>query len=140
MISLIYGGKGTGKTKMIMDSANKAIEQAKGTIIYITDKAKHSKELSYNIRFVDSAEYGIACEACLTGFIKGILASDNDIEKVYIDGLARMAGKDCEALEGMYKTLEDLSKKDEVDFCLTVSCAELPEYLKQYEQTESRGC
>ena len=32
MIKVIYGSKGTGKTKMLIDAANAAVEKAKGTM------------------------------------------------------------------------------------------------------------
>ena len=37
MIKVIYGAKGTGKTKMMIDAANAAIADAKGHMIFITD-------------------------------------------------------------------------------------------------------
>ena len=40
MIKVIYGAKGTGKTKMMIDAANAAVESAKGHLIFITDSNK----------------------------------------------------------------------------------------------------
>ena len=37
MIKVIYGEKGTGKTKMMIDAANSAVSAAKGHMIFITD-------------------------------------------------------------------------------------------------------
>ena len=37
MIKVIYGAKGTGKTKLLIDAANAAVESAKGHLIFITD-------------------------------------------------------------------------------------------------------
>ena len=37
MIKIIYGPKGTGKTKAIIECANGAVEKAKGHVIFITD-------------------------------------------------------------------------------------------------------
>ena len=38
MIKLIYGPKGFGKTKIIMDDVDAAAKQAKGNVVFITDK------------------------------------------------------------------------------------------------------
>ena len=37
MIKVIYGAKGTGKTKQMIDAANAAVATAKGHLIFITD-------------------------------------------------------------------------------------------------------
>ena len=37
MIKIIYGAKGSGKTKNIIDTANAAVADAKGHLIFITD-------------------------------------------------------------------------------------------------------
>ena len=37
-MKIIYGPKGTGKTKAIIESANSAIDIAKGHVIFIRDK------------------------------------------------------------------------------------------------------
>lgn len=132
MITLFYGPKGSGKTKKIIDSANAAQAAAKGTIVYITDSAKHSKELNYSIRFINVLDYGITGIECMMGFIKGVLASDNDIEKVYIDGFARICGADVNQMNAQYLDLEKLCASDKVDFLVTVSCDELPKYLRKY--------
>ena len=40
MIKVIYGSKGTGKTKQIIDAANAAVATAKGHLIFITDNKR----------------------------------------------------------------------------------------------------
>ena len=54
MISVIYGSKGTGKTKRVMDAANAAAEGATGQVMFITDN-NSSLGLAHNIRFVNVA-------------------------------------------------------------------------------------
>ena len=78
MIKVIYGAKGTGKTKMMIDAANAAVETAKGHMIYITDSKRGMYDLEREIRFIDTSEYDIAGEAALCGFIKGVIAGNND--------------------------------------------------------------
>ena len=129
MISLIYGPKGSGKTKRLIDGANEAVRNAKGTVVYISNKPKHSKEVNYNIRFIDTTEYGISCECCTVGFLSGILASDNDIEKVYIDGISKMTGIEAADMEGLYKSLEKLAEKERAEIIFTVSCEKLPAFF-----------
>ena len=45
MIKIIYGAKGTGKTKMMIDAANEAVKVAKGHLIFITDSKRGMYDL-----------------------------------------------------------------------------------------------
>ena len=40
MIKIIYGAKGTGKTKQLIAEANKNAKDAKGLSVFITDRNK----------------------------------------------------------------------------------------------------
>ena len=59
MIKLIYGPKGFGKTKIIMDDVDAAAKQAKGNVVFITDKKICSVSIDLNVRCVYTEEYGI---------------------------------------------------------------------------------
>ena len=59
MIKLIVGIKGTGKTKQLIDLANKAIETTKGAVICVEKGNKLMHEIKYQGRLVDVDEYSI---------------------------------------------------------------------------------
>ena len=80
MIKVIYGAKGTGKTKMMIDAANAAVKEAKGHLIFITDSKRGMYDLDRAVRFIDVSEYDVAGEAALCGFIKGVIAGNYDNE------------------------------------------------------------
>ena len=133
-MKIIYGPKGTGKTKAIIDSANNALNEAKGHVIYITDSNKNSHDLNIKIRFLDVSGFAIQGADGLRGFIKGIVAANGDNEYVFIDGLARIAGKKIDELEDIYVAMEKLEKDFGVKFILTCSATkeELPEFILKY--------
>lgn len=129
MISVIYGAKGTGKTKRIIDAANTAGEKASGKVIYITDNGQ-SLGIAPNIRFINLSEYDIVDEAQFIGFVKGMLATDFDIQHVFIDGMSRLVKRPAEELKPVFEALEKAG--DKVDFVVTVSTDKLPAFLKSY--------
>lgn len=132
MIKLIWGSKGSGKTKRIIDSANKEIEHAKGNHVYITDNFMHTIDIDRRIRFVNISDYAVTdSQSAFTAFIKGMLAANSDIDKVYIDGLNRflVAPADMKDIMGQFEKISDVHK---VNFTLTVSTDKLPEFLKRY--------
>ncbi len=133
MISLIYGGKGSGKTKRLIEAANEAQKTNDGAAVYLTTHAKHSIQINAAIKFVDALEYGIKGKDQTIGFIKGLLACNNDINVVYIDGLAYMANMPVEDTQEVFEELEDISQKFGADFVVTVSAESLPEFLQKYK-------
>ena len=134
MISIICGPKGSGKTKRIIDAANEAVATAKGHLIFITDTKRYMYDLKRAIRFIDVSDYNIAGEDALCGFIKGAIAGGYDNEFVYVDGVARIAGKALKDMAQLFYMLEQVSAKRDLAVWITCSCSEeeLPEFAKKY--------
>ena len=80
MIKVIYGAKGTGKTKQMIDAANEAVNTAKGHLVFITDTKRGMYDLEREVRFIDVSDFDVAGEAALCGFIKGVIAGNHDNE------------------------------------------------------------
>ncbi len=131
MINLIYGAKGSGKTKKIIDAANACAAGASGEVVYITDNDK-SLEIDSAIRFINVNDYDVHCKGCLIGFIKGMIAANSDNNKFYIDGVGRILDKTPDEMKELFDKLEEISEKYGVDFTLTVSAAEVPKFMKRY--------
>lgn len=129
MISVIYGAQGSGKTARIMDAANAAAASASGQVIFITDNA-HSLGLNPNVRFINLAEYSVKSAQEFIGFIKGMLAANFDIQKIYIDGMSRLLGISADGLKPVFEAIASLGGA--VDFVATVSADKLPTFLKDY--------
>ena len=134
MIKVIYGAKGTGKTKPLIDAANAAVESAKGHLIFITDTKRGMYDLERDVRFIDVSEYDVAGEAALCGFIKGVIAGNHDNEYVYIDGVVRIAGKPVAELAAFFYMLEKVSVSNNLTITVSVSAAkeELPDFVTKY--------
>ena len=65
MIKIIYGPKGTGKTKIIIDEANAKVASAKGHLIFVTNTKRYMYDLHRDIRVIDTTDYMIAGEDAL---------------------------------------------------------------------------
>ena len=134
MIKIICGPKGSGKTKRIIDTANSAISEAKGHLIFITDTKRYMYDLRREIRFIDVTDYSVAGEDALCGFIKGTIAGNYDNEYVFVDGVARIAGKDLKDMAQLFYMLEKVSEARGIELTITCSCAaeDLPDFAKKY--------
>ena len=134
MIKIIYGPKGTGKTKILIDEANNKVAAAKGHLIFITNTKRYMYDLRREIRFIDTNDFMVAGEEALCGFVKGVVAGNNDNEYLFIDGAARIAGKEIKDMAAFYYMLDKLSDTNGLTIYVTVSCAkeELPDFVKKY--------
>ena len=136
MINLIYGPKGSGKTKEIISAANNELDVCKGDVVYITDTAEYTRSVNTAIRYVNARELlpenGRISETALLGFVKGVIASNADVKKIYIDGLVRTLGTPAEDLEDFFVRLDNLSEASGADFCISLTCDKLPKFLKKY--------
>ncbi len=134
MIKIVYGPKGTGKTKILIDDANKNATDAKGLSVFITDNKRCMYDVARNIRFIDVTDWSVAGEDALCGFVKGVAACNSDHEYLYIDGVARISGKPISELAGIFYMLDKISNENNITITLTCSCKkeELPDFVKKY--------
>ena len=130
MIQLIVGGKGSGKTKKMIDMIN---DSAKTTPGNIEKSMKLTYDIDHAARLIDVDEYKISGYDMLYGFIAGILAGNYDIVEVYLDGVLKLGNHD---LDGLGKLLDELNvlAGDGVKVVVTVSADMdvLPESVKKY--------
>ena len=59
MIKLLIGGKGSGKTKTLIELANKAAVETKGSVVCIEKGTKLRYDIKYKARLIDVNEYFI---------------------------------------------------------------------------------
>jgi len=134
MIKVIYGSKGTGKTKQMIEIANATIEQAKGHIIFVTDTKRGMYDLEREVRFIDVTDFDVAGEAALCGFVKGVIAGNHDNEYVFIDGVMRIAGKPVSEMASFFYMLEKVANDNGLTVYVSISAAkdELPDFVKKH--------
>ncbi|QUH25783.1 hypothetical protein [Serpentinicella alkaliphila] len=134
MIKLIVGREGGGKTKALIELANEALKKTKGNIVFLDYDNNNMYQIDYRIRFMSVTEYKIVDEAGLYGFICGVIASNYDVENIYIDGIYKLTNKDISELKDFIKALTEIEIKYNVNFTITVTGEEkdLPDYLKKY--------
>jgi hypothetical protein len=134
MIKVIYGEKGMGKTKILIDTANKIVQEAKGDVVFIDDSTQLMYDLKHKVRFVNVSDFPQMGSEGFFGFLCGILSQNYDIEGIFIDGLNYITKKKAADLELFFKNLQVIMEKVNIDFYITINGVneELPEFLKQY--------
>lgn len=135
MIEFVYGAKGSGKTKKMIDMANAELQDAKGDILFINDRDKYRLTVDNRIRFVNTEEFAICGVNELYGFISGVIAGNYDVSIVYVDNLLRILDvASPEDVEPFLQKLTYLQKQQDIKFVLSISCDAdaVPEIYKKY--------
>ncbi|MBR2615799.1 MAG: hypothetical protein IKC69_03895 [Clostridia bacterium] len=134
MLKLIIGLKGSGKTKHLIDLANKAVEVSPGHVVCIEKSNKLIFDVNHKVRLVDTEAYTVSNAEELYGLVCGILATNYDVKDLFIDSSLKICGDDVAAWVTFIDKLDKLCAKYEVQ-CITTSSidqADLPKALEQY--------
>ena len=122
MIKLFIGGKGSGKTKTLIELVNNATTASNGSVVCIEKGEKLMLDISHKIRLVEASEYDIADYTAMKGFISGLYAGNYDISHVYVDNLCKITrNADVHETEKFLNWLERFSEKNMVKFTVTLS-------------------
>ncbi len=134
MLKLIAGVKGTGKTKMLIESANAALETTDGCVVCIEKGTKLIHEIKYQARLLDADEYAISGADSLYGFVAGIYASNHDVTHVFIDSALKICDNKTEEFADFIEKVADFGEKKSIAFFITSSIApeQLPDRLAKY--------
>ncbi len=132
MIKLFIGGKGSGKTKTLIEMVNNAVNESKGNVVCIEKGDKLIHDITYKARLIDTDDYAVTDADALYGFVAGILASNSDITDIFVDSALKIVGNDVVAFEAMLKKLDKITA--DVNLVMTASIAvdECPDAVKAY--------
>ncbi len=132
MIKLFIGGKGSGKTKTLIELSNNAAEASKGSVICIEKGSKLKHEITYKARLIDTDAYAVTDAEVLYGFIAGILASNSDITDIFVDSALKIAGGDVAAFEAVLPKIKALANEVNIVMTVSIPVEECPDSIKAF--------
>lgn len=136
MITVYYGKKGLGKTKTLIEQANRMAGESKGDVVFIDDSNQLLYTLKHKIRFINVSDFPVKGHVAFAGFICGMIAEDYDIDGIFIDGLTYIVKDKIENLAAFFETLKYLAEKYSTKFFISMNgdSESVPEFLKAYIQ------
>ena len=132
MIKLFIGGKGSGKTKTLIEMVNNATSASNGNVVCIEKGDKLIHDITYKARLIDTDAYAVADAEALYGFIAGILASNSDITDIFVDSALKICGNDTVAFEAMLNKLDAITKDVNLVMTASIAVEECPAGIKAY--------
>lgn len=134
MVKFILGTKGIGKTRWLVDNANKDMKEGNGNIAFIDVDDDHIFTLNYNVRLINAMEFNILNVESFYGFLCGVVGMDYDLEKVYVDSIYKIMDLTLDDLQRLVTDLTKVGEKFETKFYINLEYKldEIPEGLKDY--------
>ena len=134
MIEFIFGARGSGKTKKMIDMANEALEHTDGNVLFVNDQDHYRATVNNQIRFINTEEFQINSSSELYGFLCGLIASNYDITIIFVDNVLRIIDANGpESVKTLLDHLEKLKLADNIKFVLSISCEkdQIPDFMKK---------
>ena len=135
MIGVIFGQKGSGKTKRLVEMVRAAVKEETGDVVCIEKERKLTYDIPYQARLIEAGAYDIGSYEFLKGLICGVHAGNYDITHFFIDNFYKLVNdKDPEALVSFISWLEKFSANEGISFVLSITSdpETVPDVLKQY--------
>ena len=137
MVSLLIGRKGSGKTKLMLEMANSSIDTTDGSIVYINKDHRLMCNLRHQIRVVCMEDFeDITNSDEYIGFIFGIISSNHDIEKIFIDSILKHADFEISDIPEFLGRLEKISRMHGPDFFVSLSAGKEELIGVNFEEVE----
>ena len=134
MIQIIAGKKGSGKTKRLIDMTNAKAQESIKDVVFLDDDNSYMYDVDHKARFVNAGEYHVHTPEMFIGFLSGMLSQNFDVGTVFIDAFMKLCKVDLKESEWVFKLMEELCQKHNVDFVLSVSAevSDLPVFVSKY--------
>ena len=134
MVSIVAGGKGTGKTKTLIKMANDDVINLKGDVVFIDDDNRHMYDLSHDLRFMCMEDFLVKSPEEFYGFVSGIISNNYDIQRIYVDGLLKIVDMDIAEVPSYIVKFKELGESKDLKFVFSLNCEKdkLPKELEEY--------
>ena len=121
MVKLIIGVKGTGKTKLLINMVNTAVDTTSGNVVCIEKGDKLTYDVKHQARLIDTKQYLISDAQSLYGFIAGIFASNHDVTDLFVDSALKICENDTASFDVFVEKVDVLATKYGVNVVMTSS-------------------
>ena len=83
---------------------------------------------------MDTEEYGIKGAYLFLGFVSGMVASNFDLERIYVDGFLKHMDRPITELEDLFIRLKAFCEQHRIDLILSVSAdkEEIPAFMQEF--------
>lgn len=132
MIKIITGKRGSGKTKILIDSIHEAEKNSNGNVVAIQKGSSLNTDITHKVRLVNIEDYQVEGVDAFYGFVAGILASDHDCTDIFVDATLKIIGRDYDKLGEMLEKLAAITPSTTITLTISADNSELPASVTKF--------
>lgn len=132
MIKIITGKRGSGKTKILIDSIHEAEKNSNGNVVAIQKGSSLNTDITHKVRLVNIEDYQVEGVDAFYGFVAGILASDHDCTDIFVDATLKIIGRDYDKLGEMLEKLSAITPSTTITLTISADNSELPASVTKF--------
>lgn len=132
MIKIITGKRGSGKTKILIDSIHEAEKNSNGNVVAIQKGSSLNTDITHKVRLVNIEDYQVEGMDAFYGFVAGILASDHDCTDIFVDATLKITGRDYDKLGEMLEKLSAITPSTTITLTVSADNSELPASVTKF--------
>ena len=132
MIKIITGKRGSGKTKVLIDSIHEAEKKSNGNVVAIQKGSSLNTDITYKVRLINIEDYQVEGMDAFYGFISGILASDHDCTDIFVDATLKITGREYAKVGEMFEKLDKISADTTITCTISADNSELSDNIKKF--------
>ena len=137
MIKLLSGKRGSGKTVNMINNANSVSAECKGHVVFIDNNNQPMLQLSKEIRFINTDNFGIDNFSSLYGLICGIISENYDTDTIYVDNILNDFNFKSPGNEADFAKLVKTADDNKLNIIFSINEEiDIPEYLSKYRIDE----
>ena len=130
MVDYITGVNGTGKTRLLVQTAITTADISNGSVVFVDCEGRQQLHLPSKIRLIKTADYDINSAVTLIGFLLGLCASNFDLTDIFIDSTHKIIKKDTD-LNDFMEIITKASENTGVNFHFSISDSEEKQLVYQ---------
>lgn len=132
MIKIITGKRGSGKTKILIDSIHEAEKNSNGNVVAIQKGSSLNTDITHKVRLINIEDYQIEGVDAFYGFVSGILASDHDCTDIFVDATLKITGREFDKLGDMLNKLSRITPTTTITLTISADNSELPASVTKF--------
>ena len=132
MVKIITGKRGSGKTKILIDSIHEVEKQSTGNVVAIQKGSSLNTDITYKVRLINIEDYRVDGMDAFYGFVSGILASDHDCTDIFVDATLKITGRDYDKLGEMLGKLSEITPSTTITLTISADNSELPASVTKF--------
>jgi len=121
MIKVMMGEKGAGKTKVLINMVNNAVNVEMGKVVCINKGNRFMYDLPHSVRLINTEDFNVSNTDAFLGFVQRVIPNAYDVTHIFIDSLLKIIKADMDEAAAFLDSISKIGERYNVKFTITIS-------------------